>query len=145
MRYLQDALDDAKDFFQNFETEVIDQLIEKGEVSGDYFGDYEGGDSYFHENYVDKWYSRREAVDLLEELSQFEETDSGIWEGLDLDRQLSAMAAYTYGNAVSCFIREFAEKLSNIDLDDLIEEGESDVPDSVMRERLAEAIREVLC
>ena len=42
----------------------------------------------------------QEACEVLTQLDEYEETDSGLWEGLDMKEALSACAAYTYANAV---------------------------------------------
>lgn len=98
--YRKEARSDAADFVLNFEDEVIEQLIDKGEASDDLLNDYPGGDSYHHETHVDKCYSLSDAAEVLDSLGDFTETDSGIWQGLEPRDAISAQAAYTYGNAV---------------------------------------------
>jgi hypothetical protein len=91
---------DAQDTARNFIDEIVEQYVDKGEVSGDLNNDYPDGDAYHHENHVDKEYSLTEAAEVLDSLSQHEETDSGLWEELEPREAISAQAAYTYGNAV---------------------------------------------
>jgi hypothetical protein len=46
-------------------------------VARDLFNDYPGADSYHHETHVDKAYNLTDAASLLEQLSQYEETETG--------------------------------------------------------------------
>ncbi|MEN6367749.1 MAG: hypothetical protein ABFC88_13135 [Thermoguttaceae bacterium] len=98
--YLQDAESDAKGTVDNFIDEIIEQLIDNGEASDDLNNDYANGDSYHHENHVDKWYSLTDACNVITELDEFEETDNGLWDGQPMKEALSTCAAFTYGNAV---------------------------------------------
>ena len=95
--------EDAKEFIHNFETEMIDMLVDKGEVSDDLYNDYDNGDSFIHESYTDKDYNLSEAAKLLEDLRDYEESDSGLWEGQEPRKAIATQAAYTYsGYVVSC-------------------------------------------
>jgi hypothetical protein len=98
--YWQEALDDAWECGRNFEDEAITQWLESGEVSGDLNNDYPHGDAYHHETHVDKAYNLTEAAQLLDELSEYEESDNGLWDGQDPRDAISTQAAFTYGNAV---------------------------------------------
>jgi hypothetical protein len=95
-----EAISDAKDTVREFIDEIVTSLIETGEASNDLFNDYPNGDAYHHEYHVDKEYSLVEAGLLLDRLSDFEETDEGLWDGLEPRQAISCQAAYTYGNAV---------------------------------------------
>jgi len=99
-KYFREALSDAWDCGRNFEDEMIEQWAEGREVSDDLLNDYDSGDSYHHETHVDKDYSLTDAANLLDELAEWEETDSGLWEGVEPRRAIAAQAAYTYGNCV---------------------------------------------
>lgn len=94
------AYADAWDCAENFADEMVSQWLEDGAVSDDLNNDYDGGDAYHHENHVDREYSLREAGELLEDLAEWEETDNGLWDGLEPRRAIDAQAAYTYGNCV---------------------------------------------
>lgn len=59
----------------------VEQLVESGEASDDLLNDYPNGDSYHHESHVDRSYSVTEAAEILDAYSDYEETDSGLWEG----------------------------------------------------------------
>ena len=98
--YRDDAASDAKNTVNNFEGEILEQLLNKGKASDNLNNDYDGGDAWHHENHVDKWYSLSEAAAILNQLDEFEESDSGLWQGCDMKTALSTCAAFTYGNAV---------------------------------------------
>jgi hypothetical protein len=98
--YLREAADDAAETVRNFEDEILEQLIDNGEASDDLFNDYPNGDSWHHESHVDKWYSLTDAAELIDQLSDHEETDNGLWEGQQPKEAIGTCAAYTYGNAV---------------------------------------------
>lgn len=112
------AIDDAKECFTNFVDEMCEQWERDREVSNDLHNDYADGDSYHHENHVDRSYRLTEAAALLDELSEYEESDDGLWQGLDPREAVSAQAAYTYGNAVLDQWRDLVSDL-NSDLSDL--------------------------
>ena len=117
--YYQLAEEDAKMLVTNyFMDEIIEQLMENGEASDDYNNDYENGDSTFHELIVDRDYSSNDAIELLRNLSEFEEEDSGLWEGKSWDNALAIIAAYTYGNAVYDKWTELIEEINEIDLEE---------------------------
>jgi hypothetical protein len=116
--YYQLAEEDARmlvtDYFMN---EIIEQLMENGEASDDYNNDYSNGDGIFHEVIVDRDYSSNEAIELLSNLHEFEETDSGLWEGQSWDKALATIAAFTYGNAVYDEWTKLIKEINGIDLE----------------------------
>lgn len=105
--------EDALDMIEHFDSEIADELDGAGEASG-MINDYSGGDEYHHENHVDRGYNLLEAATLLSQLSDHEETDSGLWDGLAPREAISAMAAYTYGNAV---ISDFVNLIDELNRD----------------------------
>lgn len=110
--WYKEALGDAIETIDNFEDEVVEQLADKGEASDDLNNDYSGGDEYHHSSHTDKSYSLIDAAHLLDQLSDHEETDSGLWEGVeDPERALEVKAAFTYGNAV---IGEFQDLIKEL-------------------------------
>lgn len=113
--YAQEAEDDAKELItENYIDEIIERLIDDGEASDDYNNDYDNGDGIFHEQITDRYYNSTEAVELLDQLSAFEEEDRGLWEGItDVNDILNIKAAYTYGNAVAHEFRELIEKIND--------------------------------
>lgn len=118
--YNQNALSDARDMIDNFADAIAEQARDD-KVSDDLFDDYLDGDDYHHTNHVDKEYSLSEADGILEQLSEDEETDTGLWEGLAPREAISAQAAYTYGNAVLRRWQSYIGELNEL-LDDVIGE-----------------------
>ena len=111
--YFREAADDAADTVRNFADEILEQLLDKGEASDDLLNDYPNGDAWHHECHVDKEYSLLDAATLLDQLMDFAEEDSGLWEGLEPRRAISAQAAYTYGNAVYADWHELIESINS--------------------------------
>lgn len=124
---VQDAREAAKDTAENFLDEIIEQLMDTGKASDDLSNDYPGGDSWHHENYVDKSYRLLEAAQTIENLRDYQETDSGLWQGLEPIEAVSAMAAYTYGAAVWAKWSELITEINDdIDLQELLEHKSND-------------------
>ncbi len=70
--------------------------------------------------------SIKEALDCIDELSAFEETDSGLWEGMKtIEEQLNARATYTYANA----IYDSAERVIRERITELLECSHSNCDD----------------
>ncbi len=111
--YLREAADDAADTVRNFADEILEQLLDDGEASDDLLNDYPNGDAWHHECHVDKEYSLIDAATLIDQLRDFEENDSGLWEGQEPKAAVSTMAAFTYGNAVYSEWRELIEKINS--------------------------------
>lgn len=111
----------AKDMFEEFKDEMVEQA-QHGEISDDLNNDYSNGDSYHHENNVDKDYDLTEAADLLDQLSDYEESDEGLWQGCEPRKAIAVQAAYTFGNAVYELwqkkVKELNEKIEGIDFGD---------------------------
>lgn len=125
MSYTEDAQSDARDMVDNFRDEIIQQLVDNGEASDDLLNDYPEGDSYHHETHVDRFYDLTDAADLLDELSDHEETDSGLWYGQGPRRAIGTQAAYTYGNAVMSEWRDLIREIN----EEFAERAESEVDD----------------
>ncbi len=117
MSYRDDAFESAVDTVREFMESIIEQKI-NGDVSDDLYNDYDNGDAYHHENHVDKDYDLVESAAILDDLDEFEETDYGLWEGLDPRQAVSAQAAYTYGNAVYSFWREIIEEINSVSMEE---------------------------
>ena len=127
--YRDEARNDAKETISNFEEEILEQLHDKGEASDDLLNDYCNGDAWHHENHVDKSYRLTEAAELLDELSDCEETDSGLWEGLAPRDAISAQAAYTYGNAVYSEFQDLIREI-NSDAECIIEDYDEKIQEA---------------
>lgn len=121
--YTDEAHSDAVEMVKEFIDEVVNQLVCDGKASNDLFNDYVHGDSYHHEMHVDIWYSLADACDVIKELSDHEETDSGLWEGQDMKTALSSCAAFTYGNAVMAQWNEVIDEInSDATLEQMLED-----------------------
>ncbi len=70
--------------------------------------------------------SPREATEILEELHQFQETDSGLWQGQEPLEAVSAMGFWTYKNAVQHFINVSLKDIASIDFDVARKENEDE-------------------
>jgi len=148
--YLREAADDAADTVRNFADEILEQLLDDGEASDDLLNDYPNGDAWHHECHVDKDYSLIDAATLIDQLRDFEENDSGLWEGLEPRRAIAAQAAYTYGNAVYSEWRELIEKINSeasgiiSDFDETAEEcDDTDALETDKRAALSKLIDEI--
>lgn len=113
--YLQQAIEDAKDAALYFQDEIVESYLDGSGNADEDLYDYDNGDSYHHENYVDKSYSLLEAAELLDELSDYEETDEGLWFKQMPREAISTQAAYTYGNAVLALFRDLIERINDDD------------------------------
>jgi hypothetical protein len=109
--YVTMAEADAQEAFENFVDEMAD-MAAGGEVSDDMLNDYRNGDEYHHQSHTDRSYDLSEAAQVLDQLDDYEETDSGLWEGLAPREAIGAQAAYTYGNAVYDKWREKVKELN---------------------------------
>ena len=148
--YLREAADDAADTVRNFADEILEQLLDDGEASDDLLNDYPNGDAWHHECHVDKDYSLIDSATLIDQLRDFEENDSGLWEGLEPRRAIAAQAAYTYGNAVYSEWRELIEKINSeasgiiSDFDETAEEcDDTDALETDKRAALRKLIDEI--
>jgi hypothetical protein len=110
--YMADAQGDAVDMAVYFATDIAEMLVRDGEASRDLLNDYSGGDSYHHENHVDRNYRLADAADLLDQLRDWEETDGGLWESQAPRDAIETQAAYTYGNAVHSLWRDLIGELN---------------------------------
>ena len=127
--YLASAESDAKSTIQEYADAILEQLLDDDKASDDLLNDYPDGDAYHHESHVDKWYSLIDAATLIDQLSKFEETDSGLWEGQQPKEAIGTCAAYTYGNAVYSEWTDLIRRI-NSEAEDIISdfaEEESDL------------------
>ena len=130
MSYRNKANEDARETVQEYRDEILEQLNNTNEASNDLLNDYGSGDSYHHESHVDKRYNLTDAAELIDELSDYEETDSGLWEGQRPKEAIETCAAYTYGNVVYSFWTDLIEEINNAaetlidEYNDLIDDAE---------------------
>jgi len=133
--YEKDVEEDANDFIKEMR-EYIEKAIADNECDFDdiktEYGDLR---DRFHEDIIDRAYSPEDAIFILQNCEN-EEMDGGLWEGLDWREQLSARAAYTYGNDVWIKIEEIVQELQSR-IDDA-EHGNESTDD--LREEIAETV-----
>jgi hypothetical protein len=108
--YPAKAEEDARDAVAYFLDDIVKEIIEKENEIGTSILDW--SETYHHESHVDKSYSLLEAATLLDQLDDFEETDSGLWEGQSPRDAIATQAAFTYGNAVAAEFTELMEKIN---------------------------------
>lgn len=111
MDYEKDVLKEAVDFLVEFEDAIKGALIDDTDFDNiDLYGDMRDA---LHTSVIDRGYTPGDAVYILENCEN-EEDDSGIWEGLkDWREQLSARAAYSYGNDVWFKAEELYKELKD--------------------------------
>lgn len=109
--YKRDAMLDALDAAEAFAGQMAEHMM-SGEDAPTHLYGYEDGDDYHHTQHVDKDYNLLEAAQLLDQLSDWEETDSGVWHRLEPRQAVAAQAAWTYGNAVLSMFEYVVAKIS---------------------------------
>jgi hypothetical protein len=111
--YAAKALEAAADTVREYLKQVCEQLVDYGKASDDLLNDYPNGDAYHHESHVDEAYNLQEAAQLLDELGEYEETDSGLWDRQTPRDAISTQAAFTYGNAVYSMFCELIRQIND--------------------------------
>lgn len=132
--FVRDVRRDALNMMEEFLDATIEQLLDDGKASGDLLNDYPNGDAYHHETHVDKDYSLSEAAELLDCLSDHEETDSGLWQGLEPREAIACQAAFTYGNAVMDHWQNLIENVNDDEELSLLLEDYGGIEDDVQNE-----------
>lgn len=125
---------DAQDIISNYIEEIAKMLIDDGEASTDLYNDYRNMDANISES--DSYgHNPSDAIEIIDELSEFEEEDSGLWEGCsDYSEILNAIAHYTYTNAVYHEIESMIESINDtIDSDTITK-----IEDQITKELLTE-------
>ncbi len=125
---------DAQDIISNYIEEIAKMLIDDGEASTDLYNDYSDMDSWISES-DDYWRNPEDAIETIDELSEFEEDDGGLWEGRgDYREILSAIAHYTYTNALYHEIVSMIESIN----DTLDRDTITDIEEQILKEMLIE-------
>lgn len=125
---------DAQDIISNYIEEIAEMLIDDGEASTDLYNDYNYMDSRISES-DDYWRNREEAIETIDELSEFEEKESGLWKKCgDYRDILNAIAHYTYINALYHEIKSMIENIN----DTLDSDTITDIEDQITKELLTE-------
>lgn len=94
-----------------------------GSVNTDFIqNEVDGIDEMVNES-SDSHYSLLEAAQCIEQLDQYEESDYGLWEGVDsFQRAAEICAAFTYRNAVSSFLCENVQNfIDEHDIKEIVE------------------------
>lgn len=112
--WLKEAEEDAQDWIKEQLMDAIAEKVLEGErIDADLLRE-DGQDTYHHETHIDKDYDIAEAAEIIDQLDEYEETDAGLWQGLDGFRAMAAAcAAYTYGNAVYHLASEILERIND--------------------------------
>jgi len=125
---------DAKEILSNYIEEIAEMLIDNGEASTDLYNDYPSMDERVSES---DDYNRNptDAIEVIEDLSEFEEEDSGLWEGsTSYSDILSTIAHYTYTNALYHEIESMIENTN----DTLDSDAITKIEDQIVKEILEE-------
>lgn len=139
--YRAEAMGDAVECIKHFIDEIVEHILRDGEASDDLNNDYSDGDSYHHQTHVDKAYSLTVAAQIIDELSDDVETDSGLWHGLEPRDAISCQAAFTYGNGV---MRCWSRLISEINDNSLIEAIKELNNETAMDAELSAVCRKVI-
>ena len=125
---------DAQDIISNYIEEIAEMLIDDGEASTDLYNEYDDMDSRISES-DDYWRHPEDAIKVIDELSEFEEEDHGLWEGTrDYREILNSIAHYTYTNALYAEIESLIESIN----DTLDEDGIIEIEEEITKELLTE-------
>lgn len=92
--------------------EIVDEVLkQKGLTDKVHITDYPSGQRHTPEApNVSIW----EACDLLEELSDYEETDSAYWQEKEVREALKICAGLTYRNAVNAYFTKFIDQINEL-------------------------------
>jgi len=133
---------DAQDIISNYIEEIAEMLIDNGEASTDLYNDYNYMDLRISES-DDYWRRPEEAIETIDELSEFEEEDSGLWEGCSDYREiLNAIAHYTYTNALYHKIESMIKSINDIINNDTITEIEDQITKELLTEDDYQSMKE---
>lgn len=102
---------EALDAIEHFKDEIVGEIVDRG--SGDApieISSY--SESYVNEHVCDKSVYPKDAIELLETLSDYEEDPGYLNWGEDWREALSQLAAFTFSNAVSHRFTELMEDLN---------------------------------
>ena len=140
--YEREVEKDAKEFLSEYADEVIELLKDSEEELSD--------ELYDNLNeHLDRSYTPEDAIFVLEN-SENEETDSGLWEGVnDWREELNIRAAYTYINDVRSEIddiykqmyEEFKSASEDLNAED---EKYDEKLESLAKSTLSEAVEEII-
>jgi hypothetical protein len=127
---------EANDIIRRHTDLIIEYAIDNDEIDND-INSYQPMIRNVRESEVG-WLQPDEAIELLEELYEHEETDSGKYENDDYRDMLAAKSAFTYRNALYAEINDQLERIA-YEVEDIIEE----VDDEISNKELSEDDREM--
>ena len=133
---------DAQNIISNYIEEIAKMLIDDGEASTDLYNDYNNMDANISES--DSYgHNPSDAIEIIDELSEFEEEDSGLWGGCrDYREILSAIAHYTYTNALYAEIESMIESIDDTLDSDAITEIEEEITKELLTEDDYQSMKE---
>jgi len=125
---------DAQDIISDYIEEIAEMLIDDGEASTDLYNDYNNMDSRISKSDA-YWRSPEEAIETIDDLSEFEEEYGGLWDECGNYRDiLNVIAHYTYINALYHEIKSMIENIN----DTLDSDTITDIEDQITKELLTE-------
>lgn len=112
-KYREKAANDARVIARVnlFDEIVAETMKRKGPTDKVFITDYPSG--YLHTPEAPRL-SLWEACDLLVELDEFEETDSGNWKGKNTREALVISAGLTYRNAVNTYFTKIIDQINDV-------------------------------
>ena len=124
--YDNQAREAARDFVEEDMLEYLVDRAAEGSPLPKFLGEYpERGydfDSSLFERVSDTWYQPADAVEVMEDLSEFDASDEGLCEGVKSWRDLlNCTAGWTYIHAVESYVNRVLS-----DLKDEVESREQD-------------------
>lgn len=122
---------EANDIINRHANLIIEYAIDNDEIDGD-INSYPPMIRDARENEVG-WLQPSEAIELLDELYEHEETDSDLYDMGDYRDMLSSKAEFTYRNALYA---EISDKLEHIafEVQDIIREVDNDIQNGDIKE-----------
>jgi hypothetical protein len=102
-------VEEAKEWLKDNPGEDLLTRFEEEEDSEPFFL-HETLDGWGYFVYLDKE-SIKDAIDCLDQLEYWEETDNGLWEGQDYREEINTRAFWTYKNALRDKVREKLQEL----------------------------------
>lgn len=112
MSYLKEVQDIVQGLLNEHVAKIVEEYLEdfKAEESADHYDE-----SYIHESLGAGEYDLKESAEILEELSEHEADDDGLWEGKDPKKAIAAMAFYTMRNAAEAEFRNAVAEINGLD------------------------------
>lgn len=120
MSYLEKVQDIVKELLEEHVDDIVEQYLEefRAEESADHYDE-----SYIHESLDTGDRGLKECAEILEELSEYEVDDEGLWEGRKPVQAIESMAFFTMRNAAESKFREAVAEINGLDwMEDLYQD-----------------------